>query len=127
MQSYIMRRYTLVAPHVRNDGSMSGYPAAVREALLAAGIDGWTEYETHGSWRGKREAGTTFELYRADEPGYQADSPNALRYSATTPLYAGESPATFVRLLGAIGRACMPDQEAVQVTRDAHTVTLWEA
>jgi hypothetical protein len=84
---------------------MSGYPAAVREALIRNGIDGWTEYETHGSWRGKREAGTTFEFYRA-QPDPDPD---------------------FAELVGIIGREAMPDQDAIQVTRDEHTTTLWEA
>jgi len=106
-QAYVMRRYTLVAPHVDNAGRASGYPAAVREALLAAGIDGWTEYETHGSWRGVREAGVTFEIYAEVAPRGASN--------------------TFPGRLADIGRGCMPDQEAVQVTMDESTTTLWEA
>lgn len=105
MQSYIMRRYTLVAPHTTNDGARSDYAPAVAVALLEAGIDGWTEYETVGWWRGKPEAGTTFEFFRADSgPVLQ-----------------------FVKTLGHIGRDCMPDQEAIQVTRDESTTTIYEA
>jgi hypothetical protein len=101
MQSFTLRRYTVVAPHVRNDGTMSGYPAAFRERLLGKAIDGWTEYETHGAWRGKREAGVTFEFFNGE--------PN------------------FVHTLARIARSVMPDQEAIQVTVDAVDTVLYEA
>ena len=103
---HYMRRYTIVAPIVRNDGTESGYPAALRDALLAAGIDGWTEYRTTGSWRGKRERGITFEIYLDDV------APPAMLKLST---------------LGDIARRVMPDQEAIQVTADAHRTALLEA
>jgi hypothetical protein len=101
MQSFEMYRYTLVAPHVDNAGRPSGYPVAVRAALLNAGVNGWTEYETAGVWRGKREVGVTFEIL----------SVSALLH----------------HLLSRIGRECMPDQEAVQVTLNPDSIILWEA
>lgn len=102
MKSYEMHRVTIVAPAVKNDGSISGYPAAMRDALLGAGIDGWTEYETVGSWNGKRGLGTVFEIY--------------LMETAQT-----------VPELGAAARGVMPDQEAIQITVDPAPVTLYEA
>jgi hypothetical protein len=123
MQAYTMRRYTLTAPLTTNDGSAaldargfpSNHPQIVRDALLDAGIDGWTEYQTVGWWKGKREEGVTFELYRAC-----ADmGPLALRDNS-------RDGHTFARQLARIGRRCMPDQEAVQVTVEPVPVTLFE-
>lgn len=113
MNAYTMYRFTLTAPHVLNHdhATPSGYADRVREGLLAAGIDGWTEYETVGSWRGTREPGTTFEIYAT------VDHP-------TEPSYTVKG---YAALLDRIGRAAMPDQEAVQVTCDAAPATLWEA
>lgn len=104
---FTMHRFTIVAPHVTNEGGASGYPAALRSALRSAGIDGWTEYETVGSWRGKRELGVTFEIYREN-----LDS-EGLRLG-------------YAQHLARIGRSVMPDQEAIQVTVDAHPTTLLE-
>lgn len=102
-RAWRMYRYTLTAPVVTNVGSPSGYPDAVRTALLTDGIDGCTEHVTAGYWNGKREDGVTFEFYAATE-----DDDFGSRFAR-------------------IGRASMPDQEAVQVTRDATAATLWEA
>lgn len=107
MNAYTMRRFTIIAPHVTNSGEPSGNPEALAAGLLAAGIDGWTEYQTVGCWRGHREPGTCFEIYRDD-----ARSPWAR--------------ADFAARLARIGRAAMPDQEAIQITADIGQTTLWE-
>lgn len=102
MGTYMLTRVTIIAPAVRNDGVPSGYPAALRSALLREGIAGWTEHRTIGSWHGVREPGVLFEFYV-------------------------EHGSTFAYKLGAIGRECMPDQEAIQVTYESHATTLIEA
>jgi hypothetical protein len=89
-----MEHYTITAPKVRNDGEPSGYHLALRAGLESQGIDGWTEHESVGSWQGRREAGIVFTIYLLD----------------------GSSPSAKLEWLGRIGRDCMPDQEAVQVT-----------
>lgn len=86
--TYNMTRYELNVPKVLNNGKASNYPDAVRAALEAAGITGWTETEYVGVWFGTREPGVMFIIY------------------STTDIMA---------LLSRIGRECMPDQEAVQV------------
>lgn len=116
-----MRRYTLTAPKVDNVGEPSGYPSKVRDALLDAGIDGWTEYDTIGWWRGVGEAGTTFEIYRMAAP--QPFTHGTPERGDATDAYTRD---VFLVQLARIGRACMPDQEAVQVTMDHSTITLTE-
>lgn len=93
---YRMEHYTITAPKVRNDGEPSGYHLALRAGLEAVGIDGWTEHESVGSWQGRREAGTVFTIYLTQG--------------------IGDSPSAKLAWLGGIGRKCMPDQEAVQIT-----------
>lgn len=107
MRIHYMRRYTLIAPIVTNDGANSGYPAAIRAALLEARIDGWTEHETHGYWRGKREPGVMFEILRnAESRGHGA---------------------VFAHRLGRLARRAMPDQEAIQITVEPQTTNVYEA
>jgi hypothetical protein len=65
--TYQLRRFEVVAPHVRNDGSESRYPEALREGLSAVGFEGWTELPSHGYWQGKFEHGTTFVLFSEDQ------------------------------------------------------------
>lgn len=89
-KSYRMLRHEVICPQVTNDGDPSGYPLAFAKALLASGIDGWTETNTMGYWKGKAEPGTTFMIL---------------------------SERDIVPLLGKLARACMPDQEAIQVSR----------
>jgi hypothetical protein len=100
-----MEHYTITAPKVRNDGEPSGYVIALRAALKGAGIDGWTEQDSVGVWRGKAEPGTVFTVYLSDQPGHMVEQ----RLS----------------WLGVIARRVMPDQEAVQVTHHG-TITLHE-
>ena len=119
MQTYQMRRWTIVAPHVRNDGTVSGYPAALRDALMAAGIDGWTETETHGYWHGKREAGVTFDIMLPWIP-----------YPSGGAVLNGDWYDIDVVsiMLGRIARSAMGDeQEAIQVTAEPGIIELLEA
>jgi hypothetical protein len=94
-----MHHYTLTAPSVTNAGEPSGYALKVRIRLQIADITGWTEQRCKGYWNGKAEAGTLFTVYLMDR------LPETLQM---------------------IGRAAMPDQEAVQVTYHG-TIELWEA
>ena len=125
MQTYRMRRFTIVAPSVRNDGTMSDYPAKLRAALLAAGIDGWTETETHGSWRGVREAGVTFEILvpiadTRQSPDTRADVVTFVGARCTTRIAAS--------VLAGLARAAMgPEQEAIQVTIEHGVADVFEA
>lgn len=96
--TYILRRFEIVAPHVRNDGTESGYVGNVRE-VLADHFTGWTEIASVGYWKGKLEAGTTFVLYAETLPS--------------------ELPAQL--------RRAMPDQEAIQLVSVPEPVTLTEA
>ena len=94
-----MVRHELVVPKVRNDGTPSGYPELIREGLIGAGIDGWTEFETAGYWQGKREEGITFVIFAMED---------------------------ITEKIGQVARFVMTDQEAIQVVL-ADTVTLVEA
>src|SRR5512133_2376571 len=108
MTAYTLRRYTLVAPTVKNNGERSRYPQRVADALERAGFTGWTEYDTVGVWHGSREPGVTFEIYSADwrddlRAGFVVDLDSESLAPATVP-------ARTVRteyLLGEIGRAAM--------------------
>jgi hypothetical protein len=102
-----MHRFTIIAPHVRNDGSMAPYVSNLRQALLLAGIEGWTEYETHGSWKGVREAGTTFEVLR-ERPGYLRDIDWAVEW---------------LEFLGNVARTAMgTGQDAIQITYEGRVL-----
>lgn len=103
-----MHRFTIIAPHVRNDGSASSYPADLRRTLELSGL-GWTEYETHGSWNGVREAGTTFEILR-ERPtaGYLGDT---------------DWVTEWLVFLGDNARCAMgAEQEAIQVTYEGRVL-----
>lgn len=96
MRAFAMTRFTIVAPTVTNAGTPSGYPAALRAALLRHGIDGWMETDTRGAWRGKVEPGVTFEILRSSDS------------------------QVFAYVLARIARAAFGgEQEAIQVTADA--------
>lgn len=88
-----MDHYTLTIPTVDNQGRRAEhYASCARAGLLAAGIDGWTEVDSCGVWRGRSEPGIVFHVYRpADEEG-------------------------MLQTLGHVGREAAPDQEAIQVT-----------
>lgn len=101
LATFQMAEYELIAPAVRNDGTVSHYAAALRAGLQAVGISGWTETASAGYWQGKLELGTRFTVY------------------------AGAS--TGLGVLCDAARAAMPDQEAVQVVRKPGMVTLAEA
>lgn len=96
--AYTLHRFEIVAPHVRNDGTPSGYVGNVRE-VLADHFTGWTEIASVGYWKGKLEQGTTFVLYAAEMP---ASLPAQLRRA-------------------------MPDQEAIQLVSLPEPCTLTEA
>lgn len=109
--TYQLRRFELVVPHVRNDGSAaSGWLALIRSALTVRGFDGWTEIETLGYWHGKPERGTTFVIFSED-----------MRDDHVT-----EARTSTADLLAEIGRAIMDDQEAIQLVI-GEVVTLREA
>jgi hypothetical protein len=91
-----MEHYTITAPKVRNDGEPSGYHLALPAALKHHGIDGWTQHDSVGVWKGKAEPGTVFTVYLPEGPP--------------------GSPSVRLEILGRIGRGAMPDQDAVQVT-----------
>lgn len=101
MQTYELRRFTIIAPTNTNADIPAPYAQNVRNALGARGLN-WTEYPTVGSWNGYREPGTLFELY------VQRD-------------------VQFAYELARLARAAMPDQEAVQVTAEHSTTTVLEA
>lgn len=109
--TYTLARFEVVAPHVCNDGSASGYPAAFRAALTRHGIDGWSEFESVGYWQGKRERNVTFVIYS-----------EALRDD-----HVSERKRATVDILLEAARACMPDQDAIQVVQYPLPVTLREA
>lgn len=109
--TYLLRRYEVVAPHVRNDGSESDYAGMVRAGLIVAGFSGWTEMQTVGYWLGKFEPGTTFVVYA--EP-MRSESP-------------GDLPIATREILARLARDAMPDQDAVQVVEAPHDVVLVEA
>lgn len=89
MLSYKMYRYEIIAPKVTNAGEYSYYPETFRKALLDNNIDGWTENDSMGYWRGKAEPGTTFTILRMTRD---------------------------YEMLGAIARDVMTDQGDIQVT-----------
>jgi hypothetical protein len=95
-------------PHVKRDGTPSGYAEAFAAALEGQGFEGWTEVQTVGHWQGKREAGTTFVIFSADTRGEWGGRVRTLD------------------LLTNLARASAPDQDAVQVV-SAEFVTLVEA
>jgi hypothetical protein len=97
-RTYVMRHFELIAPEVRNDGLPSGYPAAVADALDDAGI-GWTRAASEGSWHGKRERGVAYTVFSCED---------------------------LLARLAVVARACMPDQEAIQLV-EYPTVRLVEA
>lgn len=103
MNEFQMYRMTVIAPAVTNDGHPSDYASGARSALRSVGIDGWTENETAGVWRGRRESGTRFEVF----------------------LPAMPRPAVPAQL-GEYLRHAMPDQEAIQVTIEPAPVHLFE-
>lgn len=102
---YDMMTVTLTVPTLDNDGADVGHVDKVRTGLLAAGIESWTEHDSRGSWKGKLEPGTVFTFY----------------------VTAGLGARDFAHTVGRIGRRCMPDQEAVQVTFCPHIIALIEA
>lgn len=102
--AYGMQHWSIVAPKVDNGGRPSGYPSALRAGLRKAMIDGWTEHDSVGVWRGRSEPGVTFTLYRMP----------------TITSHGWRS------LLMSVARTAMPDQEAVQVTYHGE-VTVYEA
>lgn len=99
-----MTRFTVILPIVDNDGVANDSREIMREALRTRGIDGWTEYQTVGSWNGRLEPGTLWEFYRATN-----------------------HPGAFAHTLGVIARHVLPLQEAIQVTFEPLTTTLIEA
>lgn len=109
-QTYQLTTFTLTVPAVRNDGQPSGYLPAVRDALAAAGFGGWTETASVGYWLGKLEPGHVLTIYAP--PTFAAANVPTTEPTAD--------------VLGRIGRAAMPDQDAIQVTIGA-TVELVEA
>lgn len=113
--TYTLRRYEIVAPHVRNDGTPSEYREALRHALARHGFTGWSEIESVGYWLGKLEPGTTFVIYADDIHTDPIDLPDRIGSVRTE------------AALGSIGRRAMPDQDAIQVVRSSETVTLVEA
>lgn len=99
-----MYRFTIVAPAVTNDGQPSGYRDVVENVLDRYGIVSWTEHQTIGVWHGAREPGTLFEVY------HESENLNGRLREIMLALRAG-----------------MPDQEAIQVTRDQSRTVVWEA
>lgn len=108
--TYNLHRYEIVTPSVRNDGSPSDYLENLRERLEGAGFSGWTEIASMGFWLGKLEPGTTIVIYA---PPTMENSDRAQVSTAT--------------ILARIGRASMPDQDAVQVVHTPIETTLIEA
>lgn len=106
--TYTLRRFEVIAPHVRNDGTPSGYPAAFAAGLRRAGFTGWTEHAPHvGYWQGKRETGTRFEVFAPDE-----------RLDEREPMHVRPFPTPTrptADVLAEVARAAMPDQDAVQL------------
>ena len=82
-------------PAVTNAGERSLYPQAFRDALLAAGITGWSEYPTVGCWCGKLEGGVTFVLYLGERN---------------------------LNRLGEIARSVATDQDVIQVVKVGRVV-----
>ena len=103
---YMMTRYTIVAPSVTNAGEPSGYPDDIR-GLLGRTIAGWTEHETTGHWHGAREPGVTFDIL-LDERQWNYTE-------------------TFLQWLAFQARQLMPDQEAIQLTREPVETLVYEA
>lgn len=102
--TYRMRTFTLTVPSVDNDGLPVPYLEKVRAGLEEAGFTGWTEIASNGYWNGKLEPGTVITIYVPENETFNVASK-----------------------LGVIGRTCMPDQEAVQVTVSGDILTLIEA
>ncbi len=102
--TYDMRLLTLTVPTLNNAREEVLHIERVRFGLLQHGIESWTETPVVGFWRGKREDGTLISVYVGEAI--------ALRTA---------------RVLDAVGRAAMPDQEAIQVTCSQSATTLWEA
>lgn len=104
-QTYHLHRFEIVAPAVRNDGEPSDYLAQLRDGLETAGFTGWTEIPSVGYWLGKLEPGTTVVIY------------------APPTMLDGETASVLAR----VGRAAMPDQDAIQVCHTPIQTTLIEA
>ncbi len=105
--TYKMNTFTLVVPSVDNTGvERPEHLLMVRSQLQAAGFNGWMETAETGFWNGKLETGTLITIYVPQDQ---------------------EGAMLTADVLGRIGRRCMPDQEAVQVTVLSTTTTLVEA
>jgi hypothetical protein len=102
MNVYGLHRYTVILPHVDNDGTPVRYTADYHTALIEAGYN-FTTYQTTGVWNGVAEPGTLFELYLGG-----SDLDNASR-------------------LGELARSIATDQEAIQVTYDESPTIIYEA
>lgn len=105
-QTYTLTTYTLTVPAVTNAGDPSGYLETVREALSHC-FTGWTEAESVGYWEGKLEPGHVLTIYAAETVAVPA---------AWSVGGIGAHVAPTADVLGYVGRACMPDQDAIQVT-----------
>lgn len=125
-QTYQLRRFELIAPHVRNDGSASYYPEALRAALSAAGFEGWTEIVSHGYWLGTYEHGTTFVLYSADvridvmgeallSDADVCSCPDGSAEGITERECGCRVRRNTADMLAALARRAMPDQDAIQL------------
>lgn len=96
-----MRKFEVVVPTVKNDGTELNYVLAFRDVLSNAGFTGWTEQASIGYWYGKMEPGIVFTFYSEDQN-------------------------TLERLCN-LARMVMHDQEAIQVTIGEGLTTLVEA
>lgn len=92
-------RHEVIAPAVRNDGKLSGYPDQLGAALIKAGFN-WTAVDTVGAWNGKIEPGRQFTIFA---PEFQF-SDDGLQLTAG--------------VLAQVARHVMPDQDAIQVVVD---------
>ncbi len=117
--TYKMNTFTLVVPSVDNTGvERPEHLLMVRSQLQAAGFNGWMETAETGFWN----SGAT------DSQGVAA--PGKLETGTLITIYVPqdqEGAMLTADVLGRIGRRCMPDQEAVQVTVLSTTTTLVEA
>jgi hypothetical protein len=92
-------RHEVIAPAVKNDGTISGYPDALAAALTEASLN-WTAVDTIGCWNGKIEPGRQFTIF----------APAMMR--------AWQSTRNTADVIGSIARDAMPDQDAIQVVVD---------
>lgn len=127
--TYTLFRYELVAPHVRNDGSESDYLFTVRGGLVLAGFTGWTEFNSCGYWLGKLEVGTTFVIYATEHRRTCPDhgDMHGLSWCEMDGCGKHTTAVPTAEILSKVARACMPDQQAIQIVKFPHPVELIEA